>query len=177
LERNRAVAERLDSGPISLRGAPADTGGLSYRRVRMEGDLDRDRIVLLAGRSRGGAPGVHVLAPLRAADGAILVNLGWLPAPDAATVDPAALPGDGRFRVEGVLLPFPDVDLDARPDTFRTTWFRLDGEAVRAQFPYRIAPLYVRATDRPTPADAPARDLGGQSEPSGPAGPVPLDPP
>lgn len=169
LERNRAVAARMTAEPTTLRSAPSDTVGLTFHRVRIEGELDPDRAVILAGRSHGGAPGVHLVVPLRTPGGAVLVNLGWLPSPDAASAEPPPLPR-GPVWVEGVLLPFPDVDLDLPPGGFRTTWFRLDGDALRAQYPYRVAGLYLQATDRPTGQESPTRPAQARQ-------PVILEPP
>ena len=60
-----------------------------YRRVGIEGTPDFDHEIALSGRSRNGSPGVHVVTPFRRAgnDTAVLVNRGWVYAPDAATAD------------------------------------------------------------------------------------------
>ncbi len=152
-ERNAVMAERLADGELVLRDAPSDTTGLTFRRAEVAGRLDNGRTVLLAGRSHAGAPGVHLLAPLRLGNGAILVNRGWLPAPDAATPDPEPAALDGEVRVEGILLPFPDARGGEPAGTFRQTWFRFDGDAIRGQYPYRVAGLYLLATSRPEPID------------------------
>jgi surfeit locus 1 family protein len=150
LARNAVLVERMDAPPITLTRPPADTAGLTYRRARVRGRLDHARSVILAGRSHNGAPGVHVLAPVRGGGGAILVNRGWLPSPDAASADLDPLRVAGEVEVEGVLLPFPETGGEGtRPAAFRTTWFRLDGVGIRAQFPYPVAPLYLQATSRP----------------------------
>lgn len=151
---NAAIAERLESEPFELDRAPMDTTGLTYRRVVMSGHMDANRSVVLAGRSHQGSPGVHLLVPLRLGDGAVLVNRGWLPAPDAATVDLDPVGIDGVAEVEGVLLPFPDVSVEAA-DGFRSTWYRFAGDAIRGQYPYPVAPLYLQATSRPAGPTAP----------------------
>lgn len=184
--RNRAIAERMEREPVVLDGVPRDTAGLTYRRARITGAVDDSRALVLAGRSRNGAPGVHLLSPVRLRAGAVLVNRGWLPAPDAATVDLDAVRREGAIRAEGVLVPFPDVDLDAEPDGFQTRWFRVDGDAIREQYPYPVAPLYLVATSRPVPVgpgvepDSPgpaAPGPAGGALPSVETSPVPLDPP
>ncbi|HUG39729.1 MAG TPA: SURF1 family protein [Longimicrobiales bacterium] len=145
LERNAALAERLAQPPHSLDGPPLDTVGLTHRRVIARGRYDNARVLVLAGRSMAGAPGVNVLAPLRAGAGAILVNRGWLPSRDAATVDLSAVAVDSVVTVTGVLLPLPATGT-ARPDeSFQTTWFRLDADPIRAQYPYPVSPLYLQA--------------------------------
>lgn len=151
---NAAIAERMDAQPFTLDRAPMDTTGLTYRRVVIAGRLDADRSVALAGRSYQGSPGAHLLVPLRLGDGALLVNRGWLPARDAASVDRDAVAIDGPAEVEGVLLPFPDVTV-AEEDGFRSTWYRFAGDAIRAQYPYPVAPLYLQATSRPAGPAAP----------------------
>lgn len=59
------------------------------RRAVVEGIPDYANEFVVTGRSRRGSPGVHVMTPLRMPgnDTAVLVNRGWLYAPDAATVD------------------------------------------------------------------------------------------
>lgn len=160
LARNAVVAERMSADRIVLETAPDDTAGLAFRAAEATGRLDNDRALVLAGRSLGGAPGVHLLTPLRLGDGAILVNRGWLPSADAATVDLAPLVLEGELRVEGVLLAFPDApETGEAPSGFRRTWFRFDGAAMRAQFPYRVAPVVLQATAPPAGGEDAARDL------------------
>ena len=147
---NQVIAERLEAAPVTLEGMPLDTTGLTYRRAVVRGHLEGSRSIVLGGRSHRGRPGAHVLTPVLVSGGAVLANRGWLPAPDAATVDPTAMDAAGEARLEGVLLPFPRVDSDEPPpDDFQETWFRLDGRRVRAQYPYPIAPLYLQLTDPP----------------------------
>src|SRR5262249_56987042 len=62
------------------------------RRVRVAGVWDRVHI-LLSGRSHRGEPGVVEVTPLRLpGGGAVLVELGWLPASDAFTAHAEQLP-------------------------------------------------------------------------------------
>jgi surfeit locus 1 family protein len=170
LERNQAISARLATDPVRLDGMPPDTAGLTYRRALVEGVAEADRSVVLAGRSRNGMPGVHLLTPVRVERGALLVNRGWLSAADAATVDLAPLALAGPVRVEGVLMPFPAVDLERGDAGFQTTWFRLDGDALRGQYPYPVSPLYLRASATPTRP-------GGGPVPEASAAPVPLEAP
>lgn len=181
LELNAAMAERLGSEPSTLERAPMDTTGLTYRRVILEGHLDADRSVVLAGRSHQGSPGAHLLVPLRMGGGALLVNRGWLPAPDAASVDREAVRIAGEVRVEGVLMPYPDVEIE-RPSGFADTWYRFSGDAIRAQYPYPVAPLYLRATTRPAAGGSgatagPGAAAGTRAPPTTTALPVLLGPP
>jgi hypothetical protein len=55
----------------------------------LRGTLDYDNEIVHTLRGRGGSPGVNILTPLRRVgnDTAVLVNRGWLYAPDGITVD------------------------------------------------------------------------------------------
>lgn len=172
LERNRIVAERMAAEAVRLTSAPMDTTGLAYRRAVVEGSVDDDRAIILAGRSLNGAPGVHLLSPFRVGGGAVLVNRGWLPAPDGATVDLGLVRLDGPFRAEGVLIPFPAADLPRPPEGFQTRWFRVDGAAIRRQYPYPVSPLFLRATSRPVPSGTGAAPEAGAGDPEPLAAPV-----
>jgi surfeit locus 1 family protein len=173
--RNAVIAERMDQPPVELTSAPRDTT-LAYRRARITGEIDDDRALILAGRSRNGAPGVQLLSPVRIGDGAVLVDRGWLPSPDAATIDLDAVRLSGRIRVEGMLLPFPPVRGSGGSDGFRVTWFRFHGDDMRAQYPYPVAPLYLLATSRPgEPGDA--DDAAAPPTEAETIAPIPLDPP
>jgi surfeit locus 1 family protein len=184
--RNAAVAERLEADRVALTRTPRDTAGLAYRRATVTGAIDDPRALILAGRSRNGAPGVHVLSPVRIGAGAVLVNRGWLPSPDAATADLDAVRLHGTVRAEGVLLPFPDVEREHDPEGFQATWFRFDGDAIRAQYPYPVAPLYLAATavHASGPPAGTADSSAGSGEPAAGGAregaaiaPAPLDPP
>ena len=87
---NAHLEQRLASPPVPVAALPADSAAGHYRRVSARGIFDFASQVALAGRSSQGSPGVHLLTPLRLADGAVvLVNRGWVYAPDAMTVDAA----------------------------------------------------------------------------------------
>lgn len=172
---NRAIAERLESPPVAVDALPLDTVGLTYRRAVVDGRFQGSRSIVLGGRSYRGTPGAHVITPVLLADGAVLANRGWLPAPDAATIDPAAMRTTADVRLEGVLLPFPRVESEEPPpDEFEETWFRLDGRRIRAQYPYPVAPLYLQLTE---PADAAGAETTAAEDPEPvPAGLPQLDP-
>jgi surfeit locus 1 family protein len=170
LDRNTAVAERMAEAPVALVGPPLDTAGLTYRRAELRGRYDNPRALVLAGRSLAGAPGVHILAPLRIPDGAVLVNRGWLPSRDAASANLRAVAVDTAVAISGVLLPLPRAEGVAPAEAFRTTWFRVDADAIRSQYPYPVSPLYLQAL-------APENETGARAAAAGAEGPVPLPPP
>ena len=187
LEQNAAIASRLEAPPLRLERVPTDTTGLLYRQVVLRGTADPARTIVLAGRSHRGSPGVHVYTPVRTARGGVLVNRGWLPAPDAATADLTAVRLEGPLRIRGVTMPFPDIDVVDDTAGFRTTWYRFDPGAIRSQYPYPVAPFYIQATETPSPAplEEPSGSAPGAGDPtsatttagSDAAAPLPLDPP
>lgn len=95
---NAVVRGRLDSAQADFARLPRDPQQARFRRVRVRGTWDRAHELVLAGRSRDGSPGVHLLTPLRIAgsDTALLVNRGWVYAPDGATI-----PDPGRWQARG----------------------------------------------------------------------------
>ncbi len=180
--RNAVVAARMRAPALQLAGATSDTTGMAYRRASATGSWDDERAIVLAGRSYNGEPGVYLLTPLRlsAGGGAVLVNRGWLPSPDAATVDlrpyaasgakgadRAGAPGrtGGVATVTGILLTMPLGAVPPGP-AFRRTWYHFDPAALARQFPYPLLPLVLQvipapdARGLPRPVAPPALDEG-----------------
>ncbi|HEX2201797.1 MAG TPA: SURF1 family cytochrome oxidase biogenesis protein, partial [Longimicrobium sp.] len=111
--RNAALAARIAEPPLvldaaTLRAIAADPARYVDRRARAAGAYDAAGEVVLRGRASGGNPGVHLVTPLVLPGGtAVLVNRGWVPSPDAATVDPRPYLEPGARTVEGVLQAIP----------------------------------------------------------------------
>lgn len=99
---NEVVRSRLDSTAIDFARLPREPLAARFRRVRVEGTWDTAHAVALTGRSRDGSPGVHLLVPLRVAgsDTAVLVNRGWVYAPDGTVV-----PDTARWRLRDAAAP------------------------------------------------------------------------
>ena len=172
---NAAVAARLDQPPIGDIARLADTTGVAYRIATASGLYDNERYIILPGRSHQGVPGVYLLMPLRLAGrtDAVLVNRGWIPAPDAATIDARDFAVGTPVEVRGLVLPFPGREQSlaqrestARPDSFVHVLYRIDEDALRAQFPYPLADvmlqrLHVAGSPRyPTALEPPPLDPG-----------------
>ena len=153
---NREIAAARTLPPLevpSANGAPL----LPNRRGVLVGDLDESREFVLRDRVVRGVPAVLIVTPLRLAGGdtAVLVNRGYVPAPDAVNPGAATWSEAGRRSFRGVLLPVPDQG-DGAPlrHAGRETWRRLDLSAMRARLPYPIAPVYLLAEADPAEGDA-----------------------
>jgi surfeit locus 1 family protein len=176
---NKVVTEKqaLPAVPLAEAiplDAPLDQGkDAQWTIVTATGTYDPGSEVLIRNRSYDGASGVHVITPLRLADGSgsVLVNRGWLPnPPDPAdpVIPPKPLAGqvtvEGRVRATQVRGRFGDSD--PTTGTLRDL-ARVDIERLRQQIPYPVAPVYVELIAQqppdpvgPTPVRPPALDDG-----------------
>jgi surfeit locus 1 family protein len=172
---NAGIAARLAEPPVPAAEIMKDTAGALYRRIEIRGDFDDDHAIILPGRALNGTPGVHVLTPMIQKDGsAVLINRGWLPSADAATVDFASLPHSPDTVVVGLAVAFParNASISRTGDSipkageFKRVWYTIDESALRAQFPYALAPFVVQIlpspahTGLPRPLDPPPMDEG-----------------
>jgi cytochrome oxidase assembly protein ShyY1 len=156
---NAAIRSGLAAPPEALTGAPASAG---YRRVTASGTYDDARTLVLYGRPRNGAPGNHVLTPLRLPDGSgVLVDRGWVPSGGQTEDVPLPPTPTGSVEVAGVLLPgAQDGRLEGR------TVDRVDLDTIGAELPYPIGQGYlllrrqVPASRSPVPAALPPLDEG-----------------
>jgi surfeit locus 1 family protein len=167
-ELNALVAGRTAAPEITDPELLRDTAGLPFRRAGFAGRWDHPRSIVLPGRSHQGAPGVHLLTPLHIDGSAlrVLVNRGWVPAPDGVTIDFDFFDDEPAAAVEGILLPFP-ARADSRgrsqpatagaaaADTFQRLWFAIDEATLRTQFPYPLAAVQLQVTRDDLPAVAP----------------------
>jgi surfeit locus 1 family protein len=94
LEQRRARNATIEAGfraPAMSADSVATTPGTAqrFRRVVANGRWNYGRETVVAGRTRNGSPGVHIVTPMTLADGRteILVNRGWVYSPDARSVD------------------------------------------------------------------------------------------
>jgi surfeit locus 1 family protein len=145
------------------------------RRMVVTGKYDPAGDIVLRGRSSDGNPGVHLVTPLLVphVPQALLVNRGWVPSPDAATVDTRPYAEPGTRTVVGLLMEVPrNTRAGGQPAETRvagkrvTTWRRLDLDVLRRGSPRPILPLYLQqlpdsgaaATARP-PVRVPPAEL------------------
>jgi surfeit locus 1 family protein len=145
--RNRIVLAARSAPAVALTGGmPGPVDSLVERRVTARGRYDHAYDIVLRGQALQGIPGVVVVTPLRLAgsDSAVLIERGFVPTPDAVTVDVRALAEPGELQVTGLV-----GRLDSgggRPLTRQgtTTWGRLDVAALRDTLPYPILSMFIR---------------------------------
>jgi surfeit locus 1 family protein len=166
--RNALVVARLAEPPTSMAALPTDTAQSHFRRVRLEGRYDYGHEVDWIDISREGSPGVHILTPLRRAgtDTAVLVDRGWVYAPDAMSITQAqwreadTASGIGRVQEIGPI-PGEGATRAGHPDEIR--WVSPDSIGRWAGYP--IAPYYLAlegdtsTASLTTPARTPAPPL------------------
>lgn len=119
------------------------------RRSVLEGTPDTANEFMVTGRSRDGSPGVHIVTPVRVAgnDTAVLVNRGWVYAPDAATADLARW-REHRTEFHGYALQLSATGL---PSVVKGRTLRpLGVEGVRKLVPYPVRDLYLVSEDSQT---------------------------
>jgi surfeit locus 1 family protein len=138
----RARAER----PLELTLNQRPDSTMLGRRVIAEGRYDQAHDVVVRGRGYDGVPGVEIVSPLIMEDGktAVLVDRGFVPAPDAVSVVPDSFREPGTRMVEGFLLPIPSGTGAPVQHEGQTTWGRLDLTALRAALPYQLYPYSIQ---------------------------------
>lgn len=160
-----ALAAR-SAEPVVIDPGHAPWAALANRRIVVTGTYDFAGEIVLRGQSASGVPGVRIVTPLRplTGDTAILVQRGFVPAPDASTVDlvPLREPDTVRVTAIGFLLPDSAVAGERREAANgQVTWRRIDLTETREQLRYPVAQLLaLQLPDTALPAlprrDAPA---------------------
>lgn len=142
-----AIALQARTQPVvPLDEETTGDSGLIERQVSAVGRYDHAHDIVLRGRAYQGTPGVEIVTPLVFEGGrtAILVHRGFVPAPDAMSVETDSLREPGMVRVEGLALTVPTEGGAPLKRGGRVTWGRLDLEALGAEVPYSLAPVYIR---------------------------------
>jgi surfeit locus 1 family protein len=149
--RNAIVARRQHAAPVPFGELPRDTADVRYRPTTVAGAYDYANELVLTSRTHDGAPGVELLTPVRVAgsDTAVLVDRGWVYAPDGSTVDRARWHEGDSAHVSGYVdLYTPDGDRSGSPTMARDPHVvrRASRREVSAKLPYPVAPYYVLYT-------------------------------
>ncbi len=148
---NREVEARLALPEVDF--GELDPEDSAYRRVRVAGRFDFAHEIVLVARSLRGSPGVYVVTPLLVdSTRAVLVERGWVPSPDARSVELEAFVEAGSAKIEGVVLP-------ARYPGRRPTASRYGEWPIRMRFldpplldsllPYAVSDMVVRRVKTP----------------------------
>lgn len=137
---NMAILARMAEPAVPVEHLPGDSAA-RFRRATAAGRYDYANEFVLTSRSRHGAPGVHVITPLRldSVDTAVLVNRGWVYAPDGMRVDLSQVGEDSVAAVDGfVEVVGRGTGPVATPSVARAAR-RLDRDSIAARLPYPIA--------------------------------------
>lgn len=141
--RNALITARLDSAEIDVTSLPGDTTLARFRRVRVSGIPDYEHELVYAARSYKGSPGVNLLTPVRfpGRDTAVIVDRGWVYAPDGATVDLGKWHDrDSTFTGYVEELPsFGGSTYTGKPRIIA----HMSADVIRKALPYPVAPVYV----------------------------------
>lgn len=145
-EANLVAAAARSAPRVTIDSAEPIDSTLGGREVRAEGRYDHTHDVVLRGRAYNGSPGVEIVSPLVLEGGrqAVLVNRGFMPTPDAVTVQTDSVREFGTVRVEGAALVVPSGSGEPLERDYGTTWARLDLKTLSARMPYDLAPVYIR---------------------------------
>lgn len=155
---NEILALRLAVAPALISALPADTASARYRRVLLAGTYDYANEFVLTSRTRMGSPGVNIITPVRRSttDTAVLVNRGWVYAPDGMTVDLTKWREADSVTGVGYVSTYPapregDAESLSRSNAFR--W--LDRKLLEQRTSYPLAPYYIvlAADTAPVPRD------------------------
>lgn len=85
---------------------------LVYRSTRIEGELDKERIVLLDNQMHAGKVGYHVYLMLRTKEGhSVMVNFGWIPANMDRTQLPEVNIEQPTNHIVGRIHPYPGIGI------------------------------------------------------------------
>lgn len=143
---NAPIESRSSLPPVALRDIGSDPADARYRRVIVTGKYDYAREMVLTLRSRQGSPGVNLLTPLRIAgtDTAVLINRGWIYAPDGVRSDTKRWREPNPVNATGFVLLLETGDSSGarstgRPGAVRRPHFG----TIASMLPYPVAAYYV----------------------------------
>ena len=169
-DRNAQVLARLGEAPVPLENLPRNST-VRYRRVSSSGTYDFSNEFVLTSRTRNGAPGVHIITPMRlsGSDTAVLVNRGWAYTPDGMRLDLTVYREDTNAVIDGFIEEFADGTGPVSTPSAERAVRRLDKDSLAARMPYPIADVVImqtkdsgefKAVDRGTPVRVEPPRLG-----------------
>jgi surfeit locus 1 family protein len=139
-QTNALVLARLGEPPVTLENLPRNSS-VRFRRVTTSGTYDFGNEFVVTTRTRNGAPGVHIVTPLRRAgtDTAVLVNRGWAYTPDGMRVDLGVFHEDSNAIIDGFVEEFSAAEGPVSTPSVERAVRRLDRDSIAARLPYPIA--------------------------------------
>jgi surfeit locus 1 family protein len=164
---NATIAARMSDPPAPLTKALAEMDAQEYRRVEARGVFDSSHEIVQRNRALDGAPGVHVLTPLRlsGSDATVLVDRGWIPQGEstpearqayAAPTGEVLVHGQIRRSQENVGAPFDPPFGPERPRL--DAWFHVDITRIAQQTGYPLLPVFIEQLPAPGDPALPRRD-------------------
>ena len=118
--QQQAKLDAMASEPaIVVTGQPIPADALVSRKVVARGEFLDERTLLIDNRVYRGAPGYHVVTPLRIEDTDmhVLVNRGWIAGNGDRSRIPTVIAQTGRVAVEGMAVFPPRNSYALAPDT------------------------------------------------------------
>lgn len=158
----RAAQLALPTVEISM--VPVDGWqAFELRRVRVSGAFLHDKSIEISSRSLGGRPGVHIVTPMRLADGSgfLLINRGWAPPQNARRAAEFHTPS-GVIQLDGILRAGARSN-DWVPDNEPSNgvWFYADPPAMAAAIGLTGARPYLLEAEEIKTANS--YPVGGQT--------------
>jgi surfeit locus 1 family protein len=159
---NARVQNQLDQPPLTLE-ASTPIGALStmeYRSVVVRGEFDSTQEVALRGQSWNSKLGARLLTPLRivGSDRAVLVDRGWILYEETENgqwpqyAQPGVVTVRGQIRASRQQTGFGfQNDPTPVPGERLTAWNQANVEAIGAQTPYPLLPIYIQQAPEPDP--------------------------
>jgi surfeit locus 1 family protein len=151
--RNRIVTARLAEPLVPMTALRPESSSV-LRKASVTGVSDFDNEIVLAARSYQGSPGVYLFTPVRrpGSDTAMLVNRGWIYAPDGVSVDLRGWrESTTTYTGYAELLPLGNAQ---RPSGVLRREARiarqLDAATLTSMLPYPVSRLYLVATVQDT---------------------------
>ena len=132
--------------PIHVSSAEIPVADIEQRRVEARGVFDPRHAVYIDNRLHRGAPGYHVIMPLRLAGGErhVLVNRGWIARPLDRRDPPTVRTPQAEVTVEGTAtLPSTRVLELSDQVTEGSIWQNLSLERYRQAMPIAIQPFVI----------------------------------
>lgn len=143
-----ALGARLDAAlrapPLEL-SPSGDATRHVLQHVAARGSFAERYTVFLDNRLRGGRPGYEVVTPLHLAgsDAHVLVDRGWLAAPQRRSDEPSVRTPSGELRIDGLGLARLPRALQAGAASAGKVRQNLDIEGYAAETGLRLLPLVI----------------------------------